>query len=280
MFVVHPATLCDVCFNPYIIGSSEPANSPHAIVCGHIFCLTCLRNISPSACPLCRKSFQPDRIRKLHVAGPPELDGAATIDAGATQLLQCVALVSGEDVSDVEVIEVVTEVEEWLSSNSAEDNSVALELVLAHGNGIMMTGGPASLHRPLRAALAALRRYKALQERNERDHAEHRRVYHELAAYRRNAHQDPQTSRAVEESLLGRIDEIESSYALEASHTDPERGLGTVRLTHVFQLSRLHAEIKFLRGDAQQPYRNVSNPLHLRQQFPVALSIYEGSLSC
>ena len=45
------------------------------------------------------------------------------------------------------------------------------------------------------------------------------------------------------------------------SHTDRERGLGTTRLTHVFQLSRLHAEIDSLRGDAQQPYRNASNPL-------------------
>ncbi|KAF8547679.1 hypothetical protein OG21DRAFT_1490004 [Imleria badia] len=214
MLVVHPASLCDVCLDPYII-STEPANSPHAIACGHIFCLACLRNLSPSACPLCRKSFQPDRVKKLHVAGPPELDGAteATIEAEATQLLQRVALVSGDDVPDVEIIEVVTEVEEWLSSNSADDNS----------------------HRPLRVSLAALQRYKALQERNERDHAEYRRVRRELKAYRRNAHQDSKTSRAVEES---------GADALENR-----------------ELSRLQAEIDSLRGDAQQPYRNASNPL-------------------
>lgn len=33
------------------------------------------------------------------------------------------------------------------------------------------------------------------------------------------------------------------------------------RLTHVFQLSRLHAEIHSLRGDTQPSYRNTSNPL-------------------
>ncbi|KAF8132537.1 hypothetical protein EV363DRAFT_1216234 [Boletus edulis] len=223
MLVVHPASLCDVCLDPYSI-SSEPANSPHVIACGHIFCLTCLRNLSPSACPLCRKTFQPDRLKKLHVAGPPELDGVpeALIEVEATQLLQRVALASGEDVPDVEIIEVVTHVEEWLSTNSADEYP----------------------HRPLRAALTTLQRYKALQERNERDYAEYRRARRELKAYRRNAHQDSKTSRAVEESLLGRIDEIESNHAL---------------------LSRLHAEIDSLRSDPQQQqhYCNASNPLPL-----------------
>ncbi|KAG1813680.1 uncharacterized protein BJ212DRAFT_1366533 [Suillus subaureus] len=41
MLVVHPASCCDVCLDLYSI-SSEPANSPHAIACGHIFCLTCV----------------------------------------------------------------------------------------------------------------------------------------------------------------------------------------------------------------------------------------------
>jgi hypothetical protein len=41
MLVVHPASCCDVCLDPYSI-SSELASSPHAIACGHIFCLTCV----------------------------------------------------------------------------------------------------------------------------------------------------------------------------------------------------------------------------------------------
>ncbi|KAI9566072.1 GLE1-like protein-domain-containing protein [Boletus coccyginus] len=168
MLVVHPASLCDVCLDPYVI-SSEPANSPHVIACGHIFCLKCLRNLSPSVCPLCRKAFHPGLVNKLHAAGPPELDDAAekNIEAEAIQLLQRVALVSGEDVPDVEIIEVVTRVKEWLSNNFPLDDS----------------------HRPLRAALATLQRYKALQKRNERDNTEYRRVRHELKAYRRNAYQ-------------------------------------------------------------------------------------------
>ncbi|KAI9566068.1 hypothetical protein HD554DRAFT_2026090 [Boletus coccyginus] len=228
MLVVHPASLCDVCLDPYII-STEPANSPHVIACGHIFCLACLRNLSPSACPLCRKLFESDRVKKLHVAGPPELGDTAeeeAIEAEATQLLQRVALVSGENVPDVQIIEVVTLVEEWLSNKSTDGNS----------------------HRPLRTSLAALRRYKALQERNERDQAEFCRVRRELKTYRRNAHQDSKTSRVVEESLLSRIDEIERF----------------ARLTHLFQLSRLYAEIDSLQSDPQQPpypSHNASNPL-------------------
>ena len=46
------------------------------------------------------------------------------------------------------------------------------------------------------------------------------------------------------------------------SHAGCDRELGSVRLTHVFQLSRLQAEIDSLRDlDPQQPYRNTSNPL-------------------
>ena len=71
--------------------------------------------------------FQPDRVKKLHVTGPPELDDAAKkkIEAEAIQLLQRVALVSGEDVPDVEIVEVVTQAKEWLSNNSPHDDSVS-----------------------------------------------------------------------------------------------------------------------------------------------------------
>jgi hypothetical protein len=47
------------------------------------------------------------------------------IEAEATQLLQRVALAYNEDIPDVEIIELVTEVEEWLSNNSADDDSVS-----------------------------------------------------------------------------------------------------------------------------------------------------------
>ncbi|KAG1870796.1 hypothetical protein F4604DRAFT_1770488 [Suillus subluteus] len=201
MLVVHPASCCDVCLDPYSI-SSEPANSPHAIACGHIFCLTCLRSLSPSACPLCRKPFQSDRVKKLHLANPPELDDAEqnAIDAHASLLLQHIALVSGEDTPEVDVVEVVTEVQEWLQSQPDDPNS----------------------HMALRAAVTSLQRYKALQDQSEREKAEYRRLRSQLRNNKRNADHDSKTSRAVEESLLSRIQEIENEHALNPLPAPPE----------------------------------------------------------
>ncbi|KAG0702641.1 hypothetical protein DFH29DRAFT_491900 [Suillus ampliporus] len=219
MLVVHPASCCDVCLDPYSI-SSELANSPHAIACGHIFCLTCLRSLSPSACPLCRKPFQSDRIKKLHLANPPELDNAEqdAINTHATLLLQHVALVSGEETPEADVVEVVTEVQEWLQSQPDDPNS----------------------HMPLRAAVSSLQRYKALQDQSEREKVEYRRLRHQLRNSKRTADHDSKTSRAVEESLLFRIQEIEKEHALE--------------------LSQLQTQLESL-GNPQPRYRNTSNPL-------------------
>ncbi|KAG0698092.1 hypothetical protein DFH29DRAFT_122217 [Suillus ampliporus] len=120
MLVVHPESCCDICLDSYTIESSEPANSPHAIGCGHIFCLTCLQSLSPpSACPLCRKVFQSDHIKKLHLTNPPKSVTPAqdAINDRPNLLLQRVALVSGEHVPEADVAEVVTEVEEWLEAD-------------------------------------------------------------------------------------------------------------------------------------------------------------------
>ncbi|OJA12963.1 hypothetical protein AZE42_04711 [Rhizopogon vesiculosus] len=219
MLVVHPASCCDVCLDPYAI-SSEPANSPHAIACGHIFCLTCLRSLSPSACPLCRKFFQPDRIKKLHVANPPELDSAEqdAINARSNLLLQQVALVSGEDTPEADVVQVLTEVQEWLQSQPHDPNSNV----------------------PLRASVAALQRYKALQDQSVRAKAEYHRLRHQLRSSKQNADHDIKTSRAVEESLLSRIQQIESEHAKE--------------------LEDLQVELEALRNPKPR-YRNTGNPL-------------------
>ncbi|KAG2031900.1 hypothetical protein BDR03DRAFT_875047 [Suillus americanus] len=127
MLVVHPASCCDVCLDPYSI-SSGPAHSPHAIACGHIFCLTCLRSLSLSACPLCREPFQPDSVKKLYITNPSKRDNDEqdTIDdQHANLLLHRLSLVSGEDTPDAEVVKVVTEVQEWLISHSGDLNSVS-----------------------------------------------------------------------------------------------------------------------------------------------------------
>ncbi|KAG1725647.1 hypothetical protein EDB19DRAFT_1754539 [Suillus lakei] len=70
MLVVHPAS-CDVCLDPYSV-SSQPANSPHAIACGHIFCLTCvptpaqLAAINIHVSPLISDSSIPGAFANYH----------------------------------------------------------------------------------------------------------------------------------------------------------------------------------------------------------------------
>ncbi|KIM81257.1 hypothetical protein PILCRDRAFT_506477 [Piloderma croceum F 1598] len=125
MLVLHPTSRCDVCLDDYTWVT--PANSPHAISCGHIFCLTCLRALHPSSCPLCRKNFQPDRVKKLHVdKAPQEPDGTnVLLDSHSAVLLQRVAMVSGENTPDEDVMEVLNDVTEWLSTQSNDLSSVS-----------------------------------------------------------------------------------------------------------------------------------------------------------
>ena len=147
MIILHPTSRCDICLDGYALASS--ADSPHTISCGHTFCMTCvisllsrfissspcffrcLHSLYPTICPLCRKPFHLDRIKKLHVAkAPNEPDGAdVVLDSRSTVLLQRVALVSGEDSPDESLWDVLNDVGQWLSSPS---NNVSLVQCLFH----------------------------------------------------------------------------------------------------------------------------------------------------
>ncbi|KAI0079149.1 hypothetical protein K474DRAFT_1592526 [Panus rudis PR-1116 ss-1] len=65
MLLVHPSSTCDVCLDPYNWASQ--ARTPHVIACGHVFCYQCLSRTLPVNCPLCRKPYLRERIKKLHV---------------------------------------------------------------------------------------------------------------------------------------------------------------------------------------------------------------------
>lgn len=220
MLVIHPASCCDICLDPYSIPSG-PAHSPHAIACGHIFCLTCLRSLSLSACPLCREPFKLERVQKLYLAYPSERDSVEqdpTDDRHAGLLLHHMSLVSSEDTSDAEVAKVVTEVQEWLKAQSGDPNS----------------------HIPLRAALASLQRIKVLQDQSEREKAECSRLREKLRTHKLYADLDSRISRVVEEGLLSRIQKIENEHALE--------------------LSRLQSQLEIL-VNPQPRYPNTNNPI-------------------
>lgn len=119
MLIVHPTSTCDVCLDGY--NWSSPSHTPHAIACGHVFCLQCLQSLVPSICPLCRKAFRREKIRKLHIDrftsnGDQESAG----DTEENELLQRLVLLFGEHTPDDNVESVVGEAHDWLSTR--EDN--------------------------------------------------------------------------------------------------------------------------------------------------------------
>lgn len=207
MLVIHPSSCCDICLDPYS-NSSDRVHSPHAIECGHIFCLGCLRSLNKNTCPLCRDLFDPDRAKKLHVGDPPRQESAeqpgddpergivkqGVVHDHAGFLLHRMSLVSGEGTPEVEVAVVVSEVHEWLQSQPDDLNS----------------------NMPLRAALDSLQRYKALQLESERESAECRRLRDQLRNSTLTTDEGSRTSRAMQDSLLSRIEEMENEHALDS----------------------------------------------------------------
>ncbi|KAG2126894.1 uncharacterized protein EDB93DRAFT_246243 [Suillus bovinus] len=196
--VAHPSSRCDVCLDPYST-SSDLGTSPHAIECGHIFCLRCLHSLTTSICPLCREFFDLDRAKKLHVGNPSEQINAeqdnaeqGVVNDRADFLLHRMSVVSGEGVPEVDVVEVVSEVQEWLQSQPDDPNS----------------------HIPLRAALDSLQRYKALQRESEYEKAECRRLRDQLRNSTLTTDRGSRTSRAMEDGLLARIEAMETERVL------------------------------------------------------------------
>lgn len=141
MLIVHPSSTCDICLDSYNWTTST--NAPHAIACGHIFCLRsvlwdpsepilnhrlrCLRLLHPSTCPLCRKAFKPDRIKKLHVDRPPTANvDEDRLQAEEFELIQHVALFFGENTPDEDVNTVLGEAEDWLGLQGDHPSSVSL----------------------------------------------------------------------------------------------------------------------------------------------------------
>ncbi|KAF8962148.1 hypothetical protein BDZ97DRAFT_1826582, partial [Flammula alnicola] len=111
MLVLHSSSRCDVCLSEYSWETS--GKRPHAIACGHIFCRDCLYTNNPPLCPLCRKPYQPNKMKKLHVDKPEDIDDHKEID-----LLQ--RLVISWDTPQEQLEEITTEVDLWLGLRSDE----------------------------------------------------------------------------------------------------------------------------------------------------------------
>ncbi|KAF8815562.1 hypothetical protein BYT27DRAFT_7193308 [Phlegmacium glaucopus] len=116
MLILHPSSRCDVCLDAYTWQTI--AQTPHAIPCGHVFCRPCLFALSPYICPLCRKRFEPNKAKKLHVDRPENVDENREND-----LLQRLT-VSWEAPED-QLRALTFEVDTWLDTR-ADDTCIVL----------------------------------------------------------------------------------------------------------------------------------------------------------
>ncbi|KAJ7596834.1 hypothetical protein C8J56DRAFT_772777 [Mycena floridula] len=105
MLLVHADSTCDVCLDPYNFDSGQ-SRFPYAIPCGHIFCLGCLESLSPAVCPLCRKAFTTERVKKLHMAAPDVNPEQAYVDR----------ILDSWEAEQDDLVQLTTEVDNWLSA--------------------------------------------------------------------------------------------------------------------------------------------------------------------
>ncbi|KAF4607298.1 hypothetical protein EYR38_001359 [Pleurotus pulmonarius] len=176
MLVLHPSSRCDVCLDPY--SWDDAAQSPHAIPCGHIFCKTCLGAVVPSSCPLCRKAFAPDRIKKLHVDRPENVDPGQGDETRETELLRSLSLSWGENTPQEDIEALTGEVSTFLE-NKADDVCIAL-----------------------RKARDGILQYHKLQKKREKDRTTLMTMNRLLKTTIERAEEDSRLSKSIEESLI------------------------------------------------------------------------------
>ncbi|KAJ6519639.1 hypothetical protein C8R45DRAFT_28983 [Mycena sanguinolenta] len=181
--VLHESSSCDVCLDGY--SWQTPDNAPHAIPCGHIFCRSCLLSVEPPNCPLCRKAFYHDRVKKLHVE-PPESDAGR-------DLLHRLALAFDADTDDQTRIS--EDLNTWLEGRHEDD------------------------HLPLRKAWAAFKIYNKMSERRQQDKRIIRRFERQILELTQDAELKTDTHTAVESSLLAQISELTTCVFVFAGPT-------------------------------------------------------------
>lgn len=145
MLIVHPSSTCDVCLEPF--SWVNASSTPHAIPCGHIFCLEyvlpqlhpsssiyttfrrCLRSTHPSNCPLCRKAYIPERIKRLRVDPcTDEIEDDNPV-LQVNRHLRRLALVSGDGVPELLATDAISEVNAWLVTHGPSEAVVSLDMI-------------------------------------------------------------------------------------------------------------------------------------------------------
>ncbi|OSD08003.1 hypothetical protein PYCCODRAFT_376937 [Trametes coccinea BRFM310] len=117
--LVHPSSQCDVCLDPYSWTTPDSDKAPHAIQCGHIFCLRCLITVGPRiVCPLCRKPYNKERIKRLVV---DKVDGDGSGPAGPVkveiELFRRIAALFIDTPDNEDIRAVIEEVNNWVQAH-------------------------------------------------------------------------------------------------------------------------------------------------------------------
>ncbi|KAF8157163.1 hypothetical protein B0H34DRAFT_489644 [Crassisporium funariophilum] len=122
MLIVNTSSTCDVCLETY--SWTTLAMRPYVILCGHTFCLSCLRSTRNRRCPLCRRSFSD--IKPIKLFGDPPNGNQQREMEPAQQLVRAWAL--GMPPEQLE--EVLREVDGWLRDRS-DDSCMPLRQMRA-----------------------------------------------------------------------------------------------------------------------------------------------------
>ncbi|CAK5279993.1 unnamed protein product [Mycena citricolor] len=176
--VLSASSVCDVCLEGYTC--ETPEDCPHAISCGHIFCLRCLLSIGPPGsptCPLCRKRYAMNAVKKLHVDPPSALDPEV-------DFLRRVAFAFDGQQHERESL--VRRIEPWLEENSETDHSA------------------------LRHALNALNLLSALKDRTQEDGVRVNELEGELGNLRQINADERDRFDGLESGYLARIQELDN----------------------------------------------------------------------
>lgn len=230
MLIVHPSSTCDVCLEPF--AWQNQTATPHAIPCGHIFCLQCLQSTHPSNCPLCRKAYIPERVKKLHV------DPCTTETEDDNPVLQVngflrrLAHVSGDNTPEHLAVEVITEVNSWLAAHGPSE----------------------AVYRPLRNAVTALQRAISLHREATAARQAMQKQEEDLWKQIRLRDLDLQTARTVEENLLNRLQRTEEDCEAKLSRAEKARAEMEVEFIRMrAEHAQFREELAKYRANSQPP---------------------------
>lgn len=175
---------------------------------------SCLGAVTPSSCPLCRKAFAPDRIKKLHVDRPENVDPGQEDETRETELLRSLSLSWGENTPQEDIEALTGEVTTFLE-NKADD---VVSTSARHELSVYLRRPPLKCI-ALRKARDGILQYHKLQKKREKDQAMIITMKRHLKTTIERAEEDRRLSKSIEESLILERDRFKT-YVVGTNYID------------------------------------------------------------